>query len=80
MSNIAQKFSMPTNGLSLKPCDKLPPGRLLHSDNVAPRIFFVTLPGGGKTFFAAFSRAMDLREIRRLQAPPEHARLYLRKR
>ena len=50
----AHLFSMRTNGLSLKPCDRLPPGRLTHSGHVAPRIFFATLPGGGKTSFPPF--------------------------
>src|SRR5580692_10234100 len=49
---------MPTNGLSLKPCGRLPPGRLIHGGHGAPRIFFVTLRGGGKTFFAAFRCAL----------------------
>ena len=45
---------MRTNGLSLKPCGRPPPGRLIHSGHGAPQIFSVTLRGGGKTFFAAF--------------------------
>ncbi len=43
---------MRTNGLSLKPCDRLPPARLIHSGHGQLRIFFAALPGGGKTFFA----------------------------
>ncbi len=42
--------------------------------------FFVTLPGGGKTFprpfVALFSRLIEMREIRRLGALPDHARLH----
>src|ERR1700730_3035492 len=53
-SRSAHLFSMPTNGLSLKPCGRPPPSRLIHSGHGAPQIFFVTLPGGGETFFAAF--------------------------
>jgi hypothetical protein len=54
VSNIAHLFSMRTNGLSLKPRDRPPPGRLTHSGHGALRIFFVTLPGGGTTSFALF--------------------------
>jgi hypothetical protein len=54
LERSAHLFSMPTNGLSLKPCGRPPPGRLIHGGHGAPRIFFVTLPGGGKPIFAAF--------------------------
>src|SRR3984893_10414306 len=53
-SRSAHLFSMPTNGLSLKPRGRPPPSRLIHSGHGAPQIFFVALPGGGETFFAAF--------------------------
>jgi hypothetical protein len=53
-SRSAHLFSIRTKGLSLKPCDRLPPGRLIHRGHGAPRIFFVTLPGGGKLFSRPF--------------------------
>jgi hypothetical protein len=67
---------MGTNGLSLKPCDSLPPVRLLHSGHGAPRNFLQPCPAVGKLFPRPFSRSMDSREIRRLRALPGHARLY----
>ena len=54
----AHLFSMRTKGLSLKPCGRPPPGRLIHGGHGAPRIFFVTLRGGRKTFFAALCCAL----------------------
>jgi hypothetical protein len=52
--NIAHLFSMRTNSLSLKLCERLPPGQLIHRGHGAPRNFFATLPGGGKTSFPPF--------------------------
>jgi hypothetical protein len=77
VSNIAHLFSMRTNGLSLKPRDRPPPGRLLHSGHGAPRNFLQPSAAMGNLFHAHSARSMDNREIRRLQAQPEHARLYL---
>src|ERR1700738_566483 len=57
-SRSAHLFSMPTNGLSLKPCSRPRQAGLIHGGHGAPRIFFVTLPGGGKTFLAAFCCAL----------------------
>ena len=45
---------MGTNGLSLKPCDSLPPGRLLHSGHGAPRNFLQPCPAVGNFFVAPF--------------------------
>src|ERR1700730_15547950 len=44
----------PNQRLVLKAVQQATPGRLIHGGHGAPRIFFVTLPGGAKTFFAAF--------------------------
>jgi hypothetical protein len=44
--------------LVLKALRQATPGRLIHGGHGAPRIFFVTLPGGGKTFLAAFCCAL----------------------
>ena len=68
---------MRTNGLSLKPRDRLPPGQLLHSGHGAPRNFLQPAQWRENFFRARLARAMDNREIRRLQVPPDHARLYL---
>ena len=80
VSNIAHLFSMRTNGLSLKVRDRLPPGQLLHSGHGAPRNFLQPAQWQENFFRARLARAMDNREIRRLQALPDHARLYLGKR
>jgi hypothetical protein len=74
-SRSAHLFSIRTNGLSLMPRDRLPPSRLTHRGRLARENFLQPCPVAGKLFFAPFSRSMDLREISRLRALPDHSRL-----
>ena len=76
VSNFAHLFSMRTNGLSLKPRDRLPPGRLIHRGHGAPRKFFATVPGGGKTFSRPFG-ALDGRSRNQAVTSPTGARAFV---
>jgi hypothetical protein len=80
VSNIAHLFSMRTNGLSLKPCDGSRQAGLYMAAALPAEYFLQPCPAAEDLFHALLARSMDNREIRRLHAQPEHARLYLGKR
>jgi hypothetical protein len=80
VSNIAHIFSMRTNGLSVKPCDRHLLCGVNHSRRTARENFLQPCPAVGNLFPALLACLMDNREIRRLQALQDPARLYLGKR
>jgi hypothetical protein len=73
VSNIAHIFSMRTNGLSVKPCDRHLLCGVNHSRRTARENFLQPCPAVGNLFAALLARSTDNREIRRLQAQPAQA-------